>query len=238
VKKVLTGVLVLALSSCTANTRSDVTVFAASSLTGAFTALAKSDPSLDVTFNFGASSTLATQIAQGGSADVFASADDASMRRVAGSVGSPSAFARNELEIVVAKHNPKHIRTLADLATPGLLVALCARQVPCGALADEALAKAHAAVRSPSREENVKAVLAKVELGEADAGIVYVTDVKSAGANAEGVAIPDASNVTTTYPIAILRHSSHKAAARAFVRLVLSAAGRRVLRRSGFLPPR
>lgn len=228
-------VLALLLSSCGPKSGDNVTVFAASSLTEAFTSLAKQDPSLHVTFNFGASSTLATQIQNGAPADVFASADETNMRMV---TSRSTVFARNRLAIAVAVGDPKHIRTLADLARPGLIAALCASQVPCGSFADEALAKAHVSLRGASREENVKAVLTKVELGEADAGIVYVTDAVSAGGRAQGVAIPDSDNVIASYPIVIVKGARHVSAAREFVKLVLSAKGQRVLRRFGFLSPR
>lgn len=231
-------VVLLVATSCTSGT--DLTVFAASSLTQPFTALAKTFEAAHrgthVTFNFAASSALALQIEQGASPDVFASADDATMNRVRRFVGSRAVFARNRLEIVVAKGDPKHIKALADLSRPGLVVALCAHQVPCGSLADEALSKAHANVRAASREENVKAVLTKVELGEADAGIVYASDVRTAHDVSE-VTIPASENVTTSYPIAVLRSASHAAAARSFVAFVRSAGGSRVLRRAGFLLP-
>ncbi len=160
------------------------------------------------------------------------------MRKVASLVEKPVVFARNRLEIVVGKRYPRRVTSLADLARPGLTVALCAKQVPCGSSADRALASADVTVGNASREENVAAVLTKVELGEADAGIVYVTDVRSAGARAEGVPIPDTQNIITAYPIAVVRKAPHRTAAEAFVKLVLSPKGQRVLRSFGFLPPR
>jgi molybdate transport system substrate-binding protein len=136
------------------------------------------------------------------------------------------------LEIAVPKGSTR-VRSLADLSRPGLNVALCAAVVPCGHFADEVLAKAHVSVRSPSREEDVKAVLTKVGLGEADAGVVYTSDVATSP-RVDGVAIPAADNVVARYPIATLTHARNAAAARAFVALVLSSAGRDVLRRYGF----
>ena len=228
----------LASTACGSNQPSEVTVFAAASLTEAFTAIAKDAPLPHVTFDFDASSTLATQIQQGGPADVFASADETNMQKVSSEVTSPAVFARNRLEIVMPRGNPKHVTSLADLAKPGLNIALCAQQVPCGKFADQALANIHASVKSPSREQNVRAVLTKVELGEADAGIVYVTDAKSAAGKVDRLDIPDAQNVIATYPIAVVRNAPHHDAAVAFVRLVLSARGQRVLRSFGFLSPR
>ncbi len=225
----------LALASCASPpSPNGITVLAASSLTEVFSALGHGHHD---TFDFAASSALALQIREGAPADVFASADEANMQKVASLVDTPTVFARNRLEIVVGRGNPKHVASLADLARPGLLIALCAKQVPCGSFADQAFGKAHVSVKSASREENVKAVLEKVELGEADAGIVYATDVKSAGAKATGVAIPAADNVIASYPIAVVKKAVHRDAARSFVRLVLSASGQRMLRRFGFLSP-
>jgi len=238
VRRRLVSVVVsaLVLASCGRSAPGDVTVFAASSLTAAFTALAKTDPSLHATFDFGASSTLATQLAEG-PADVFASADETNMRKVSSLVETPAIFARNRLEIAVAPGDPKHIASLADLSRPGLIVAICAPRVPCGTFAREAFAKAHVTVPNASSEENVSAVLTKVELGEADAGIVYTTDVQSAGAKVGAVPIPEADNIIASYPIAVVKDGVHRGAARAFERLVLSAKGQRLLRRFGFLPP-
>jgi molybdate transport system substrate-binding protein len=218
-----------------------VTVFAAASLTAAFTDLGKQfesqNPGAKATLNFAASSALANQIVEGGQADVFASADEANMKKVAAQTNAPKTFARNRLEIVVEKGNPKQIHGLADLAKSGLVVVLCAAHVPCGNFADQALAKANVTVKVASREDNVKAVLTKVQLGEADAGIVYVTDVKSGGDKIEGVEVPDAQNVIATYPIATVKAAKNAAGAQAFVDLVTSAAGSQTLQRYGFLPP-
>lgn len=223
-------VVALLFTSCAAKPAGTPTVLAASSLTEAFGALGA-----NATFSFGASSALALQIRQGAPADVFASADETNMRKVSSLVDKPSVFARNRLEIVVAKGDPHRVTSLAGLT--GRTVALCAKQVPCGTFADEALMKAHVSLPNASREENVKAVLTKVELGEADAGIVYVTDVKSARDKVTGVTIPDAENVIAAYPIAVLRNAPHHAAAVAFERLVLSTKGQRVLRSFGFMSP-
>jgi molybdate transport system substrate-binding protein len=221
-----------------------ITVFAASSLTEAFTKLGtdfeRGHPGSSVKFSFGASSALETQIEQGAPADVFAAADPATGQELAAAgkvAGSPTTFARNRLAIAVEPGNPKHITSLADLAKPGVVLVLCADAVPCGKFAAEALAKAHVTVTPASKEENVKAVLSKVTLGEADAGIVYVTDVKSAGTKVTGVTIPDSQNVIAKYPIGIVKGTGNRAVADAFRAYVTSTPGLRTLRSFGFLPP-
>ncbi len=220
-----------------------VTVFAASSLNAAYTAAGKefekSHPGTMVTFTFGGSSMLVSQIQQGAIGDVFASADQPNMQKLINAgltAESPIVFASNDLEIVVGKGNPKHITSLTDLAHSGLVVVLCAPAVPCGSYATQALQKAGVSVKPASQEADVKAVLSKVALGEADAGIVYVTDVKAAGAAVEGVAIPPALNVVAEYPIVILKDSQNRALARAFVNYVLTD-GRPILARYGFTNP-
>jgi molybdate transport system substrate-binding protein len=220
-----------------------ITVFAASSLNAAYTTIGKefqtSHPGTMVTFSFGGSSMLVSQLQQGAIGDVFASADQPNMQKLipAGlTAESPIVFARNDLEIVVGKGNPKHITSLSDLARSGLAVVLCAPAVPCGRYAAQALQKARVTVKPASQEADVKSVLGKVALGEADAGIVYVTDVKAAGAAIEGVAIPPALNVVAEYPIVILKDSQNRALARAFVSYVLTD-GRRILAGYGFTNP-
>lgn len=221
-----------------------ITVFAASSLTDAFAKLGadfeRAHPGTSVKFSFGASSALETQIEQGAPADVFAAADAATGQKLAAAgkvAGSPTTFARNRLAIAVEPGNPKHITSLADLAKPGVVLVLCADAVPCGKFAAEALSKAHVSVTPASKEENVKAVLSKVTLGEADAGIVYVTDVKSAGTKVTGVTIPDSQNVIATYPTGVVKGTGNRAVADAFRAYVTSAPGLRTLRSFGFLPP-
>jgi molybdate transport system substrate-binding protein len=220
-----------------------ITVFAASSLNAAYTAIGKefekTHPGTMVTFTFGGSSMLVSQIQQGAIGDVFASADQPNMQKLINAgltVQSPIVFARNGLEIVVGRGNPKHITSLADLARSGLVVVLCAPVVPCGHYASQALQKAGVSVQPASQEADVKAVLTKVALGEADAGIVYVTDVKAAGGAVEGVAIPPAVNVVAEYPIVILKDSQNRALARAFLSYVLTD-GRPILVRYGFTNP-
>ena len=220
-----------------------VTVLAASSLTDAFEELGSSfeetHPEVTVEFSFAASSELAAQIQQSAPADVFASADEENMQRVVDSgdvTRRPAVFARNRLEIAVEEGNPEDISGLGDLDRSGLVVILCAEQVPCGKFADEALANAGVSVTPASRAENVKAALSPVALGEADAAIVYVTDVRASDA-VEGVVIPDDVNVVARYPIAQLAEAGNADAATAFIEYVRSDRGQRELRTFGFLEP-
>lgn len=220
-----------------------VTVFAAASLTDPFGTLARqfeaAHPGTRVTLNIGASSALALQITQGARADVFASAAAANMDQLvkAGAVGDPRDFAGNVLQIAVPAGNPAGVRGLADLARPGVKVALCQAQVPCGAAALTVLGKAGVRVRPVTLEADVRAALTKVSTGEVDAGLVYLTDVRAAGAAVRGIAIPAALNTSTRYPIGVLREARNPAGARAFTDYVLSAAGRQVLAAAGFDPP-
>lgn len=209
-----------------------LTILEAASLTESFADLARGFeakyPGVLVANSFGASSTLATQLQQGAPGDLFASADQANMDRVdrAGLLAAPSVvFAHNRLEIAVAPGNPKQIAGLADLGQPGLKVVLCQAAVPCGRYASQALAKAGAQVTPVSQEIDVKSVLGRVEQGEADAGIVYATDVFSAGKRVAGVTIPDTKNVIADYPIGILK-AGHANLARRFLDYIRSAAGR------------
>ena len=218
-----------------------ITVFAAASLTAAFGKLGAeftaANPGTRVTFNFAGSQALATQIQQGAPADVFASADTTTMGKVKHLVGAPQNFASNLLQIVVARGNPKGVKGLADLARSDLKVVLAAPAVPAGRYARQALAARHVTVKPVSLEVDVKAVVTKVSLGEADAGIVYVTDVTAAAGRVQGVGIPHDQNVPATYPIAVVTASGHRSQARAFVDLVRGAQGQQVLRSYGFLPP-
>jgi len=217
-------------------------VFAAASLTEAFTQLGEdftaAHPDVKVSFNFAGSNDLVTQLQQGAPADVLATADAKNMQEAGDLVDAQQAFAGNKLVIAVAPGNPEGINGLADLAREDLKVVLAAPEVPAGKYAEEALDKAGVTVRPVSLEVSVKGVVAKVSLGEADAGIVYVTDVDAASGKLDGVAIPDDQNVIATYPIAAVAASAHADDARAFVDLVLSADGQRVLAANGFLPAR
>lgn len=222
----------------------EITVSAAASLTAAFGAIAeafgKAQPAVVVRTNFAGSSTLVQQIREGAPVDVFASADESNMAKLvaAGEVaGTPVVFARNRLAILVARGNPKKIGGIADLAKPGLLVSLCAPGVPAGKYAREIFAKAGVVVPESSQELDVKAVVSRVVLGEADAGIVYTTDVLAAGEKVEAVAIPDALNVVARYPVAVLVHAKQPDLARALVAYLVSSDGQTILQRFGFLPP-
>jgi molybdate transport system substrate-binding protein len=233
------GAVTVVLAGCSGGDGSSsgdgsVTVFAAASLTDAFTAVGAAfgaaTPGSTVTFNFGASSSLATQIEEGSPADVFAAADEATMTELAGAgvLGSePSVFTTNAAEIIVAPGNPLGITGVADLANPEFVVVACAPAVPCGRYTATVLDRAGVTVTPRSLEENVRGVVSKVLLGEADAGIVYRTDVLAAGNSASGVAIPDETNVVARYPIAVV----------AFVDFVRGPEGQRILATFGFVAP-
>ena len=220
-----------------------VTVFAAASLTEPFTELGRrfeaAHPGATVRFGFGGSSTLATQITQGAPADVFASASERTMATVvdSGLAADPRPFARNTMTIVVPPDNPAKIGGLADLARPGVKVALCQQQVPCGTLAAKILSDAGLAVTPATYGADVRAVLTTVGLGEVDAGLVYVTDALAAAGEVASIEIPAAQNASTSYPIAALSKAPNPAGAEAFVQFVLSDTGRAVLDRAGFSPP-
>ena len=220
-----------------------ITVSAAASLTAPFTTIGEdfmaANPGTEVTFNFDSSGTLSKQILEGAPADLFASADQANMAKLTDAdliAGEPEVFARNQLAIVVKKGNPRNIETLADLATAGTL-SLCGSEVPCGRYADEILAGAGVTIPADviTRGQNVKATLAAVAEGDADAGIVYRTDIT--GDSVEAVVIPSADNAVATYPIGVLRASADRATAEAFMAYVLSDEGRAVLEAAGFLAP-
>ena len=220
-----------------------VTVLAAASLTESFGTLGRrfeaAHPGASVTFSFAASSTLAQQIVNGAPADVFASASRKNMDQVvaAGEAADPTPFASNMLEIAVPPDNPAKITTLGDLARPGVKVAVCQPQVPCGAVAQAVLGKAKLTVHPVTLGQDVKAVLTAVRTGEVDAGLVYVTDVRAAGGKVTGIEIAKEANASTAYPIAVTTHGHNPAAARAFVDFVLSDAGRATLVAAGFNPP-
>lgn len=221
-----------------------LTVFAAASLTEVFKAInaefAKMHAGIPLQFSFAGSSTLAQQIIEGAPAGVFASADEANMQKLAAAnlLGSPAkVFATNRLAIAVPAGNPKHIASLADLTKPGLALALAAPAVPAGKYAAEAFAKAGLKAPEASQEPDVKAVLNKVALGEVDAGIVYVTDVRAAAGRVEGITIPEQHNVVARYPIAVLMNAPSPARASTFIAFVLSEPGKKALADFGFLPP-
>jgi molybdate transport system substrate-binding protein len=227
-------------SGGSAGSSEEIKVFAAASLTAAFNELGGRYTAANgakVSFNFAGSQALATQIRQGAPADVFASADTTNMDKVKDLVGTPQNFAGNLLQLVVEQGNPKDVRGLEDLARGDLKVVLAAEEVPAGKYAKQVLDQQGVTVKPVSLEDNVKAVVTKVALGEADTGIVYVTDVTAGGDKVEGVDIPAGQNVTATYPIATVKASEHQDKAQAFVDLVRSADGQQVLERFGFLPP-
>jgi len=231
-----------ATSSSPAPLSGSASVFAAASLTAAFNALGASfrstNPGATLTFNFAGTPTLVTQIEQGAPADVFASADTTNMDKLKGdgfTAGDPKVFARNKLEIVVAPGNPKGINSLADLAKPGVIYISEGPTVPAGKYSLQALRMAGVKVTPKSLETDVKSVVTKIELGEADAGIVYATDVTAAGSKVQGVAIPDADNVIATYPIVAVKASKNMAVANAFITYVRSTEGQTKLQSFGFL---
>lgn len=221
-----------------------VTVFAAASLTESFTRIGKDfeavNPGTKVTFNFAGSSQLATQINQGAPADVFAAASPATMKVVtdAGNgAGTPVTFARNQLVIAVPKGNPDGVTGLADLTGPGVKVALCAEQVPCGAAARTALDASGLKLTPVTLEQDVKAALSKVRLGEVDAALVYRTDTRAAASDVDGVEFPESAGAVNDYPVVVLKDAPSKAAAEAFVAYVRSGEGQAVLTAAGFQAP-
>ena len=220
-----------------------ITVLAAASLQGTFTQLGKqfeaAHPGDTVKFSFGASSALATDITSGAPADVFASAAPANMNTVvkAGDASSPQDFAKNTAEVAVPPKNPGSVTSVTDLAKSSVKVALCQPQVPCGVVAAEVFKNAGITVKPVTLQPDVKSVLTQVELGSVDAGVVYVTDVKAAGAKVKGVTIPASENASTLYPIATISSSKHLSEAQSFVNYVLSATGQQVLAAAGFEKP-
>ncbi|MET7959073.1 molybdate ABC transporter substrate-binding protein [Micromonospora zamorensis] len=221
-----------------------VTVFAAASLTESFRRIGKdfeaANPGSTVTLNVAGSSALANQINQGAPADVFASAAPVNMATVteAGNAdGTPTTFARNQLVIAVLRGNPGGVTGLADLSRPGVKVALCANQVPCGAAARTALDAAGVALTPVTLEQDVKGALAKVKLGEVDAALVYRTDARAASADVTGVEFPESARAVNDYPIVALKDAPNPAGARAFVAYVRSVPAQAVLAEAGFQAP-
>jgi molybdate transport system substrate-binding protein len=240
------AVVVLPLAACGSDRPADageggagtITVFAAASLTEAFHEIAadvEADrPGTTVTLVFGASSTLARQVVDGAPADVFAAASPAAMATVvdAGSAEQSQVFARNTLQIAVPADGPDV--ELVDFADPDRTLALCAPEVPCGALAGAVLEAAGVTPQPDTLERDVKAALSKVRLGEVDAALVYRTDVLAAGDDVRGIDVPQAAAAVSDYPVARLSQSQNPVAANAFVERLLSQEGRRVLADAGF----
>ncbi len=239
------ALLTAALTACSSPVPDNtLTVFAAASLKNAFTDIGErleaAHPGLEVEFSFAGSSDLVTQLTQGAPADVFASADTRNMDRAAAAGlldGAPVTFATNRLTIAVAAGNPKGIGSLRDLTRTDTAVVLCAAQVPCGAASRTAEQAAGVELRPVSEETSVADVLNKVISGQADAGLVYVTDVLGAGGAVSAVDIPEAAQAVNTYPIAALAESVKPALAREFVTTVTGPVGQEILRTAGFGPP-
>jgi molybdate transport system substrate-binding protein len=220
----------------------DVTVFAASSLKESFTALGrqfeKDHPGVHVRFSFGASSALAQSITQGAPADVFASASPATMKTASADIeGTATTFAKNTLQIAVPSGNPGNVTGLADFAKDPLKIALCAKQVPCGSAAVKVFATAGITPKPDTYEQDVKAALSKVELGEVDAALVYRTDVIAAGPKVKGIDFPESLKAVNDYPIGVLAKAPNHDAGVAFEQLVLSKRGQDALAGAGFQGP-
>ena len=241
----LMGFLAASCGSGDTNTATgDLVVFAASSLTKAFTeigdAFEAANPGAGVTFNFAGSGDLVTQITQGAPADVFVSADESNMKKLVDAdeaAGTPAIVAKNTFEIIVEKGDPKGVASVAGLANPDVTVVLCADTVPCGKGAATILKNANVTVTPKSLEDKVTGVVAKVTAGEADAGIVYVTDVKAAGDKASGIDIPADQNVISNYPIVVTKSATNAPSAQSFVDFVAGSAGQAILAKYGFLSP-
>ena len=235
--------LVFAGCASSDDTTTSLRVAATSSLTEVFNDIGEqfmlANPDITIAFNFASSSDLALQISQGLPADVFASADVKNMAKVtdAGLLhGQPVAFATNSLEIVVEKGNPLFIDSLAQLATPGLLFVTCPIEVPIGGYTAEVLRNAGVTVTVASLEENVKGILTKVALGEADAGIVYRTDILAAGNSVTGVPIADNINVNPLYVVGVLQDSRNQDASQRFIIFLNSEQGQNIFSQFGFGP--
>lgn len=221
-----------------------LTVFAAASLKGTFTELGRqyetNHPGTKVAFSFAGSSDLVTQLQGGAPADVFASADTRNMDKATGDnliEGTPVNFASNTLEIAVPSDNPAKVTSFQDLTKDGVKVVVCAAQVPCGSATQKVEEATGLTIKPVSEESSVTDVLNKVTSGEADAGVVYKTDVMSAGDKVTGITFPESSKAVNVYPIGVLAGSRNSDAAQQFVDLVTGAEGRKILTQAGFSAP-
>jgi molybdate transport system substrate-binding protein len=221
-----------------------LTVFAAASLKAPFTTMGQqfeaANAGTEVTFNFAGSSDLVTQLQSGARADVFASADSKNMDKGRADnlvAGAPIDFASNALQIAVPPDNPAKIQTFADLAKPGVNLVVCAPVVPCGAAADKVELASGVRLDPVSEESSVTDVVNKVTSGEADAGLVYVTDVRAAGDQVRGVSFPESKVAVNVYPIATLADTRSPELATAFIELVTGPQGQQILAEAGFAKP-
>ncbi|MGH8941360.1 MAG: molybdate ABC transporter substrate-binding protein [Acidimicrobiia bacterium] len=241
---VATFVLGTVIACSGSSVEGELLVSAAASLTDAFaemeSAFEVANPGLDVVLNLGSSSALREQILEGAPADVFASANTSNMDQVAeaGEIsGEAEIFVTNSLQIAVPIGNPAEVTGVEDFAMEELLIGLCAEGVPCGDFGRQALAKAGVIPSVDTNEPDVRALLTKIEAGELDAGITYVTDVLSASGSVEGLEIPAEVNIVAEYPIATLAGAPNPDAAAAWVEFVLSEEGQAILTRYGFTSP-
>jgi molybdate transport system substrate-binding protein len=234
----------IGVAGCSGSSHRLLLVSAAASLTDAFAeveaAFETANPGVDVVLNLGSSSSLREQILEGAPADVFASANTANMDQVVTggeAAGEPTMFARSLLQIAVPADNPAGITGLQDFANEELLIGLCAEDVPCGDFGRQALANAGVVPAIDTNEPDVRALLTKIQAGELDAGIAYMTDVLSSGGAVEGIVIPDEFNVVAAYPIVPLANAPNPDGAAAFVAFVLSERGQAILASYGFTSP-
>lgn len=236
--------LLLSITACNGRSNEEVLVSAAASLTDAFSEIEavyeETHADVDVVLNFAGSSTLREQILEGAPVDVFAPANHATMDEIVQTdmhLGDPVVFATNLLQIAVAAGNPAGVTGLGDFADQGLLIGLCAPDVPCGDFARQILANAGIVAAIDTNEPDVRALLTKIEVGELDAGIVYATDILAVEGSVEGIDIPEALSVVAEYPIAVMADAPNPDGAAAFVDFVLSDEGRAVLDDYGFVSP-
>ncbi|MFJ9109639.1 molybdate ABC transporter substrate-binding protein [Streptomyces sp. NPDC102283] len=228
-------------AAATGAPKADLTVLAASSLTDVFKAAGatyeKENPGTKVTFSFAGSQELAAQVKQGAPADALVTADTKTMDGLSGDTGKPTVIARNRLVIATGEGNPEKVGGLKDLADPKLKVVLAAPEVPVGRYSAQILDAQKIEVKPVSQEPNVRAVLSKVSLGEADAGLVYRTDAATATDKVDAIDIPDEQNAIASYPAATLKTSKHGEAAEAFVAWLSTPAAQKILQGAGFQQP-